>query len=422
MHPSPQEANSPAIGHLKEREGHTHGGSNPKLGRRIKAAASSFASKLHIPGTGHPSAHPTGGGPVPPAVEHHRITAEHVAPETPTQRPQWQVEEPHDQFQEQKPQEREIQPQQRQRHDEMQHSPATPSRETGKKESTPQPHSAREAPVSPSQQKEELPAELKPEVRASTSTAEAPPGTNVSNLPLSSVPETEDPHQGVGNPTIPTPFSGIQSPARGSSDTDELKPTYIKPLPSLDRSTESQEVYVGEMESLVDEKGRAVGVGRSSEKTAAQRLSQDRRPALQELKEEDRHTDAGPSPMHSAYAKTSQQEAGEEVEPGEAQAGGQTATNEPAERSSEAAGASAEGRKDSDQENLEREKYATIQAEKKLEKEEATEDQVIAAARRRAEIEEAEGRRHPKAMTHPLESPSGNIVIPALEIPVSVVL
>ncbi|KAL4524911.1 hypothetical protein Ndes2526B_g07098 [Nannochloris sp. 'desiccata'] len=430
MHPSPQEAHSPAIGHLEEREGHTHGGSNPKLGRRIKAAASSFATKLHIPGTGHPSAHTSGGGgPGLPAVEHHRVTVQHVASETLTQRPQWQVEEPHYQFQQQKPQEREIQQQpqlqqQQQRYHEMPPSPATPLRDIEKETTTLEPRSAQESHVSASEQTDVLSAQLEAEVKASTSSTEAPSGTAVSNeLPQSSVTKADDPHQGAGSPTIHTPFFGIESPTRLSSDTDELKPTYIKPLPSLDRSTESQEVYVEDLETLVDEKGRAVGAGRVDGKSAAERLKH-AGPALQEIEEEEEeHTDAGPSSVYSSYAKVPRQETGKDVGPVVAAAGGGAAlastlsTKEQEKRSPEVAGASSGENKDQEQENLEEEIYAAIEAEDQFEKEEEEEDQAIASARRRVEIEEAEGRGHPKAMTHPLESPSGKIVIPALEVP-----
>jgi len=373
MHPATQEGPSPAIGHLEEREGHTTGGSNPNLAQRIKVAASSLATKLHIPGTGHPSAHPTGGGgPVFAAVEHHRVTAQHVAPETPTKRPQWQVEKPQYHLQQQNPQDQEMQ---QQPHYGMPPSPATPLRETEKET----------------------------------------PGTTVSNFPPSSAPQPEDPYQDPGSPTIPTPFSGIESPARLSSDTDELKSTYIKPLPSLDRSTESQEVYVEDLDTLVDEKGRAVGVRRSDGgKNAAQRLMHTGS-ALQEIEEEEEHTHAGPSPMYSTYAKTPRQETGKTMEQGMALAGSEMSPKEHESRFSEAAGTSAIGENNNGKEEI----YATVEAEKQLKKEEDEEDQKIAATRRRAEIEEAEGRGHPKAMTHPLESPSGKIVIPALEIPVS---
>jgi hypothetical protein len=441
MHPSPQETHSPAIGHLEQSEGQTHGSPNPKLGSRIKAAASSFATKLHIPGTGHSSS----SGPGLAAAEHHRVTAHHVAPETLSQRPQWQVEQPlHLQQQQQQSQHRDFQ-EEPQLSYEMPPSPATPLRDIERETDTArEPLATEEEPRVPAPE-EGAPQAVEQQFEVSTSSARSPSGSPVAGLEHGQAPARDDPHYGAGSPTISTPFSGVESPQRLSSDTDELK-TFMKPVPSLDRSTESQEVYVEDLEILVEDKARVGGVaGGLGGKSAAQRLRH-AGPALQpavqeeegegemeeeEEEEEEQHTHFGPSPYYSSYQEekeAAQSRSAKAVEPVAFAAGGGGAaaalspmfspTEEDEKRSSIATAAAKKS--NTEQENLEQEIYAAVEAEEQLEKEEEEEDKAIAAARRRVEREEAEGRGHPKAMTHPLESPSGKLVIPALEVPVRI--
>jgi hypothetical protein len=381
MQPSPEKAHAP--GHLEEREGHIHGDSNPKLGRRIKAAASSIATKLHIPGSGHSSS------PGLPAVEHHRVSAQHVSSETEVQHPQWQVEEPHHQLQQQ---EQHQNPQKEQHYEMMPPTPATPLRESEKELATathkPVSHiQEAETPVSslektpPEEEKDVLaPGSSKDETHlaASTSSAQATPGSEYAGLELSQISNKEDPHHGAGSPVIPTPFSGIASPQRLSSDTDEMKPAYIKPLPSLDRSTESQEVYVEDLETLAEDRERGGGSGGvGGRKSAAQRLKH-AGPALQPPvqeeeegeEEEEQHTHAGPSPLYTSYEETPQQKSVKEVEPVVATASGGAAlasvslsTKEHEQQSSLETEKEEEKQEEREQEKLEDEIYAAVGAE-----------------------------------------------------------
>ena len=435
MHSSPQEIHSPAFGHPEEREGHTHGSGNPKLGRRIK-------NLLHI-GTGTSQSSSSSGSGLP-AVEPHRVTVHHVSPsEVETQYPQLQVQEEPQQLSQQKLQRQEYHQQGEQY--EMPPTPATPLRE---KEAIPHETQAevhastQQAHISPQKDVSDVPSsqpkaaeknateEKKAEPISSTSSAQVPSGTQYSGLDQSQIPAQPDPHQGSGSPSIPTPFSGIESPQRLSSDTDELKNPYIKPTPSLDRATESQEVYVEDLETLVDERRRRSG----GERNVAHKLKYGAGHAMppavleegqegEEGEEELEHTDSGPSPLYSTFKQQAEEEATVVPAAAAAAGGGSAVKSSSSQPTSKTAGAEAK-QAAQEQENLKQEVYAARKAEDQFEKEEQEEDRAIAEARRRIESGEAAGAGaqfqggQSKAMTHPLESPSGKIVIPALEVPV----
>ncbi len=423
MHSAPQEAQSPAR-RFKERS------SNSKLGHRIKATASSFATKLHL-GAGHPS--------FATAAEHPRGIVQRVGSET--QSPQGQVEE---QLQQQKEQQqREVQ----------EIMPVTPLRESEKEAPITTDTTTFTRPASshdeekedearfPSTFEQKVASPSPPsQVEASTSSEKAPP--EYASLENTQILNKENPHKGTCS--IPTIFSGIESPQRLSSDTDELKPTYIKPLPSLDRSTESQEVYVKDLETLAEgsqgRTGRAIHAGVGG-KSAAQRLKH-AGPALQpaveeeEEPEEEQHTDAGLSPLYSIYKEAQvqgEEEAAEEKAEWMAAVGESDSAPTPAAALASTTTLSIKKEEEKQQqqqlpsetatkqENLQDEIYAAIEAESQLEKEEEEEDHAIATARRRVERVDAGksgGIAQPNAeMTHRLESPSGKIVIPEVEVP-----